>query len=387
MEQQKPLDLVKRKSTYKLIIPADVERKIRHLCHKVPNVEWSGTLFFTYEGSMEDDSLVITCKDIYVMDIGSAGYTEFDMSPEVISYMCDNPDLLGMQMGLIHSHNNMATFFSGTDTATLKEEGRDRNHFVSLIVNNEGTYTAAITRKVKSTKTIQESYSYGSFEDATVTGADSYQEEVEFIEYFGLDITKEGDNFSFQELDNRLAEIRKRKSVILPAPNKIVTGVTYPRPKDENNRTTPSLFTKDELERGTENEPLRSIKPTEEELPFTPQNISEADLQHVLLQLITGSIILRDTSKIDVKKWAATMPQVFGDRFGRSKEGLKNFEQWADGHCEFLIYDKEPGGLDSDGEADWIASFAMALYEELDALPKNEYIEILKGITEQWMIQ
>lgn len=281
----------------------------------------------------------------------------------------------------------MATFFSGTDTATLKEEGRDRNHFVSLIVNNEGTYTAAITRKVKSTKTIQESYSYGSFEDTTVTGVDSYQEEVEFIEYFGLDITKEGDNFSFQELDNRLAEIRKRKSVILPAPNNIVTGVTYPRPKDENNRTTPSLFTRDELEGRIENEPPRSIKPTEEELPFTPQNISGADLQHVLLQLITGSIILRDTSKIDVKKWAATMPQVFGDRFGRSKEGLKNFEQWADGHCEFLIYDKEPSGLDSDGEADWIASFAMALYEELDALPKNEYIEILKGITEQWMIQ
>lgn len=388
MEQQKPLDLVRRKSTYKLIIPADVERKIRHLCHKVPNVEWSGTLFFTYEGSMEDDSLVITCKDIYVMDIGSAGYTEFDMSPEVISYMCDNPDLLGMQMGLIHSHNNMATFFSGTDTATLKEEGRDRNHFVSLIVNNEGTYTAAITRKVKSTKTIQESYSYGSFEDTTVTGTNSYQEEVEFIEYFGLDITKEGDNFSFQELDNRLAEIRKRKSSIPATPAKVVTNtsVTYPRAKDEPTRIAPTLFTQAELE-GMESEPPRSIKPTEEELPFTTQNISEADLQHVLLQLITGSIILRDTSKIDVKKWAATMPQVFGDRFGRSKEGLKHFEQWADSHCEFLIYDKEPNDLDANGEADWIASFAMALYEELDALPKNEYIEILKEITEQWMIQ
>lgn len=279
----------------------------------------------------------------------------------------------------------MATFFSGTDTATLKEEGRDRNHFVSLIVNNEGTYTAAITRKVKSTKTIQESYSYGSFEDTTVTGTSSYQEEVEFIEYFGLDITKEGDNFSFQELDNRLAEIRKRKSA---TPTKVITStsVTYPRLKDEPTRTIPTLFSQSEVE-AMESEPIRRIKPIEEELPFTTQNISEADLQHVLLQLITGSIILRDTSKIDVKKWASTMPQVFGDRFGKSDEGLKNFEQWADGHCEFLIYDKEPDGLDAGEESDWVASFAMALYEELDALPKNEYIEILKGITEQWMIQ
>lgn len=111
MEEQKTLSLIKGKYTYKLIIPSDLERKIRHICHKVPNVEWSGTLFFTPEGSMEDGSLVITCRDIYVMDIGSGTYTEFDMSPEVIGYMCDNPGLLGMQIGLIHSHNNMAKGF------------------------------------------------------------------------------------------------------------------------------------------------------------------------------------------------------------------------------------------------------------------------------------
>lgn len=83
------------------------------------------------------------------MDIGTQAYTEFDMNPDVIAYMCENPELLDCQMGLIHSHNNMSTFFSETDTATLKEEGRDRNNFVSLIVNNAGTYTAAITRRVK----------------------------------------------------------------------------------------------------------------------------------------------------------------------------------------------------------------------------------------------
>lgn len=102
MEEMNQLNLVKRQPTYKLIIPTDVERKIRHLCQKVPNVEWSGTLFFTPEGSMEEGNLVITCRDIFVMDIGSSTYTEFDMSPDVISYMCDHSELLDMQMGLIH---------------------------------------------------------------------------------------------------------------------------------------------------------------------------------------------------------------------------------------------------------------------------------------------
>lgn len=49
----------------------------------------------------------------------------------------------------ITSHHMMKTTPSGTDIQTLREEGNERNCFVSLIVNNEGTYYAAITRKVQ----------------------------------------------------------------------------------------------------------------------------------------------------------------------------------------------------------------------------------------------
>jgi len=41
----------------------------------------------------------------------------------------------------------MQAFFSGTDTNTLYSEGKDRNNFVSLIVNNAREYCAAITYK------------------------------------------------------------------------------------------------------------------------------------------------------------------------------------------------------------------------------------------------
>ena len=50
----------------------------------------------------------------------------------------------------------------------LKEEGIDRNHFVSLIVNNAGTYTAAITRKVTSQKIGKNNFSYPTFDDKII---------------------------------------------------------------------------------------------------------------------------------------------------------------------------------------------------------------------------
>ena len=93
---------------YKIIIPEEVESKIRFLCNKIHAVEWSGTLFYDIEGTFEDNNLVVTCKDIYLMDIGSAAYTEFNMSPDVISYMAQNPELLDYKTGLIHSHNQMS---------------------------------------------------------------------------------------------------------------------------------------------------------------------------------------------------------------------------------------------------------------------------------------
>ena len=124
-----------------------MEAKIRHLCSKVFNTEWSGNLFYKMTGTFADNNIEITCVDILPMDIGSSAYTEFEMSPEVATYMVENPELLDCKMGLIHSHQSFGTFFSGTDTATLQSEGKHRNHFLSLIINNAGVYTAAITRK------------------------------------------------------------------------------------------------------------------------------------------------------------------------------------------------------------------------------------------------
>ena len=211
MENQKIIPLIQKPSSYKMIISDKVESKIRYVCQRIWKDEWSGTLFYTVSGNFEDGSLTVRCEDIYLMDIGSAAYTEFDMSPEVIGYMAENVELLDYQMGLIHSHNQMSTFFSSTDLNTLREEGIDRNHFVSLIVNNEGTYTAAITRKVTSNKIVKNDFSYPSFGDTLVASNEEYLTESEEIEWFYLKIEFETNRDFQNDLKSRLQEIKTNK--------------------------------------------------------------------------------------------------------------------------------------------------------------------------------
>ena len=94
--------LIKMSDTYKLIVPSKVEEKIRYLLRKYPNTEWSGVLFYTHTGAFEDKDLVITCEDIYPMDLGNATYTDFKMNEDVASYMADNLELFNCDLGLVH---------------------------------------------------------------------------------------------------------------------------------------------------------------------------------------------------------------------------------------------------------------------------------------------
>lgn len=101
-ETKKLPQLIKGQSTYKLVVPENVEEKIRYLLRKFPSTEWSGVLFYTHEGTFEEGNLVVTCQDIYPMDLGNATYTEFAMSEDVAAYMADNIELFDYDMGLVH---------------------------------------------------------------------------------------------------------------------------------------------------------------------------------------------------------------------------------------------------------------------------------------------
>lgn len=382
----KIISLVQKSGTYnyKLIIPAEVERKIRFTCQKVWNTEWSGTLFFTHEGSFENNDLVIRCVDIYIMDIGTQAYTEFDMNPDVIAYMTEHTELLDCQLGLIHSHAGFQTFFSGTDQATLKEEGRDRNNFVSLIVNNAGSYTAAITRRIKS-KQVKESVSYEFFGDGEKQDTKEYVSDIDEIEWFYLKIEKEGENYSFPDMAARLEEIKQAKA---EKAKKVQTSAYQGGYKP----VIANFY-------GTKAGPANPVKKEDSKpkvvqstlfdnvddlpfddnhsLPYGQVTFDKATLKSLVLQLITGSIIISNDSKIDISKWAKSMPALYEKRFGKGKEGMDNFEMWADTYAEYLTWCATDEKLEELGfdETEICAICAHDMIEELTKLPENDYIK------------
>ena len=387
-----------------MIIPEEVEAKIRHLCSRVHDVEWSGTLFYKAEGSMEDGTFKVTCVDFFVMDIGTAGFTQYDESVEVVDYMCQHPELLenGIYQGLIHSHNNMATFFSGTDTATLLSEGQDTVHFVSLIVNNAGKYTAGVTRRVtmetKAEGIIKytKDANYKTYQDGVVTLAAAQSEEKkvsqvqkdEYIEWFGLTIEKAEVRNDFEEVDQRLAEIKKNKVKSRPNPSYTPSyplgggyGSLYPtygmgRPVNRepanppyfsptaptsptlndrvaNSRTiiTPEKnLIKDEAKQldlfeGKQEEATEDNEP----MPLCLIENADADLIKTLAyQALTGSIIINNESSLDINAWVNQMDKLFEKRFGSFKESANEgrYLEWLEKHIETLVYEPDENLLD-----------------------------------------
>lgn len=355
------IEMVKKPNTFKLIIPNDVQNKIQYICMNIPDTEWSGILFYTYTGNFKDKSLILTCKDIYLMDVGNAVYTEFEMSPEVISYMSNNIELVDCQIGLIHSHGHIETFFSGTDINTLKVEGKDRNHFLSLIVNNKGTYTAAITRKYKINNIC-----YCTFNNEEVR--EETHDNTEFIEYFDLKI--EVENTFDNNIINRINEIneRKRKDETIKASHKYSNQIYTLSPqinyKDWYSDTTNEYEFTDNLE-------FESI------VRYDSIKIRERVINHLVLQLLTGSVIVPMDSKIDINKWSwlSKMESLFDDRFGKDDSDLVSFNEWAEGFVDYLCYNTENASeeeVDSDYKASAIAYWIV---KKLNKLNKNKYIE------------
>lgn len=380
--------------TLNLEIPEAVEAKIRHLCARVHDVEWSGTLFYRTEGSFDDGTFKAICLDICVMDIGSGGFTSYDDTSDIIAYRIDHPELLqeGVYEGLIHSHNNMSAFFSGTDTHTLLEEGLDLNHFLSLIVCNKGIYVARITRKlVKKVKTeahivYTESSYYNTYEDEKievsndkVTEKDSSKEEESIeVEWFEMAINKAEVPTPFNEIDERLAEIRKNKAarvnVNKPAQPSISMYLPpYPSTRQDasqiiGNKPKPTVALST-VEQTPERNYLSQPQPKEGELfpdhepakvadnpldgPDSPLNnekyplalLESADdkvIESLCTQLLTGSML---ATRIDLEKWVTKMDDIYERRFGdlNDKRNCQRLESWIELLVEQLItYTNDP---------------------------------------------
>lgn len=284
----------------------------------------------------------------------------------------------------------MSTFLSGTDIATLKEEGRDRNHFVSLIVNNAGSYTAAITRKVKSKRTVNEIFSYESFDGVPVEATDSWEEDVEELQYFYLDIIKEGNTYSFSDVDARLEEIKKAKEAKSKA-QFYTRGTSFPDTNytEYNNKYqegfsyTPKAVS-EQLQFPFDAKEIESEPPFEPADGVVPDQDVKADpklIHSLCLQLLTGSVMIPNESKIDIKRWVNGMKPVIERRFGTNTEGLKMYKGFIELLVEFLVWNSEDPTLTNMIDDDYMMTvIATDMFEYLGTLPQNTYTKICQSV-------
>ena len=114
-----------------------------------------------------------------------------------------------------------------------------------------------------------------------------------------------------------------------------------------------------------------SYKPT-----TSASELSDEVITKALKQLITGSVILPNDSKINLTQWAKNMESLFDRRF----RTMKDFESWAVNYVDFLVWDlNDPDKINTD---DTCLIGSQQMLDMLGDLPTNKYIKSFISILE-----
>lgn len=261
------------------------------------------------------------------------------------------------------------TFFSGTDTNTLQEEGFYKNNFVSLIVNNAGTYTAAITRHVFSEIKNNTTYTYEMFGDGTVAGQEEGTEKKECIEYFMMEVHKP--EIAQNALDGRIDEIleNKRKSAA-----KVSTSTTWWNQKSSIKYNEDlAFYTGDEDDADKRHKPL-DIPWKEPEFQVKPNSgVDEKALKTTMARLLTSSMTC-NVSDINIDSWISNYDKVYASKFSN----VVDFSEWLAPYLEYLMYHIPGNPTDIIDEAA-IVPYANAIIAKIGK-PKGQFS---KELTDQ----
>lgn len=396
--------LIKQSSTYKLFVPKKVEEKIRYLIRKFPSTEWSGVLFYTHTGSFENNDLEIHCEDLYPMDLGTGGWTEFKMTEDVTAYIVENMELFNCETGLIHSHHHMGAFFSGQDTKTLNIEGNDTNCFVSLIVDTRGTYQAAITRKVSYEETIETrrripSYEFfGEGKVALEGGNEPYHvvtRNISTIEYFMLDVQREETNNPLDYLDARFEEIEAKKAQAAKDASQSRVFLN-----NINNNTREDLEDKEfyswihsERNKANESKEAGYSQPSlfgeevmEELVDPTKWQPDPTIIHYLVCQLLTSSLIVN--KDIDLKQWVKVHMEKKYDQIFSGADKME-FTTWADALVEFIVNHYSDANIPEEVYDDWDtyqSKIAAAILDEIGEYPSNDYLEAYAAVLNNYIM-
>ena len=377
-----------------MIITKELELKIRNLCSRFSNTEWSGVLFYSIKNKFGNKDFKVIAKDLLLMDIGDGASTEFEENPDVIAYMVEH-NLLesNLYTGLIHSHHSMATFFSGTDTNTLRKEGNDTIHFVSLIVNNAGSYTAAITNKATNLINSSIKTTVKSFNNEDFVFDNTEEKTNDVIQYSMLDIEIEKNN-ELDELNNRINEIKVNKTNNAKIQNyKLGSFVPNRYPNINHFDNQKSLWEDDEwsyqnsrkmIENYSESK-LEDKKSSDFILEDNNFSNLETMSDSMIKKLITCNILVTDKSKIELDKWIKNIDTLYPKTF----RDIKEFEYWAEAYIDCILHYMFPINIEEEDEE--IRGYNISIICEnvikrLEKLVKNNkyidaYIDVLTTYT------
>lgn len=381
----------KKELPFKLVIPSQVQKKIDLMCLKINTIEWSGSLFYDYEGTWKDNNLVIKVLDFFLQDIGNAGSTTFEQSPDVVRFRIDN-DLLTAQMGLIHSHHNMQSFFSGTDMDTLHKEALDHNHFVSLVVNNKRQYVSAITAVTSSfrTKQVTEKKTFTTFNgenDEIIPTTFEETEEVKEVEYVMMPVEIEDYEDSNVELLARIEEVKKEKdSKVVPIPSWMQRGNNYPFPTGIN----PMYDRIGDYSGYNPNKGFATQTKLFEDPDFVKETttdikvVGECDIpdniiEYKVKQLITLSRVIPKDNKINISQFIKSMPSLYKDSF----ESMNHYVSFISFFVEDIIVDSTIiNAPEFKNTTEEVITFDIAfrikgLLEKESNKENNEYLKML----------
>ena len=156
----KLVDTLKKSS---IIIPLEVNKKIKYLCTNIPNNEWSGVLIYKRTGDLDNiPELSFTAVDIFLMDKGTSAATDYEFGIELIKLYDIHPEYMeDHYIGHIHSHQTFSVFFSGTDNEELQENVTNHNGYLSLIVNNKNEMTCKFAIEAK--QKVKREFSFKTF--------------------------------------------------------------------------------------------------------------------------------------------------------------------------------------------------------------------------------
>lgn len=171
----------------KLVISEELVKKIAILHNHINGTEWSGELITREEGCITDlDKWTIYAEDLYLVDIGDATYTEYEVGKDAFA----GPDIIelfelfpGLEEGThkrqhIHTHHTMQAFFSGEDWKNLENRAENSNYALMLIVNVSGEWVAKVafkgTREAEKQSIVRLSNNMDGYSHLTTVGFEEH---------------------------------------------------------------------------------------------------------------------------------------------------------------------------------------------------------------------